>query len=188
MHDFKVKIDGEVHTINIVDFKYQPELTKELDDLNSGFDQDIINEIVLWKVNRYAPVRPQSLALLNKIKKSGHVLNIELTREVLFSLLDDRGIALAMASTILRFKNPDVYQIIDQRVYRYLYGELPQFPKRKDEIIELYIQYLHRLRLECDKQSIAFCDADRLFYMADKKMKKYENLNNYGSKQNKDNG
>jgi hypothetical protein len=36
-------------------YRYQPNLTRKLDALGSAsFDQEIINEIVLWKVNRYA--------------------------------------------------------------------------------------------------------------------------------------
>lgn len=36
------------------DYKYQKELTENLDKLDGDFSQNILNEIVLWKVNRYA--------------------------------------------------------------------------------------------------------------------------------------
>ena len=36
------------------EFDYQKSLTTKLDKLNSDFNQEIINEIVLWKVDRYS--------------------------------------------------------------------------------------------------------------------------------------
>lgn len=45
-----------------------------------------------------------------------------MAEEILRKLLMTPGIRLPMASTILRFKNPNVYQIIDQRAYRFLTG------------------------------------------------------------------
>ena len=105
-------------------YKYQAELTLELDKLETNFNQEIINEIVLWKVNRYVLMQKDTLELLNKIKKTDNILNEELTILILKKLLDkdQKGIQLAMASTILRFKNPSIYQIIDQRVYRFIYN------------------------------------------------------------------
>jgi hypothetical protein len=37
------------------DFKYDynPDLTKALDSIKDDFDQEILNMIALWKVNRY---------------------------------------------------------------------------------------------------------------------------------------
>ena len=51
-------------------YSYQTELTEKLDNLNSNFDQKIINEIVLWKVNRYANIENETLELINRIKKT----------------------------------------------------------------------------------------------------------------------
>ena len=104
-------------------FDYQTDLTNKLDNFNQAFDQQIINEIVLWKVNRYAPVTKETIELLNKIDANSTELEIKLTREVLKSLLETKGIQLPMASTILRFKNEKIYQIIDQRVYRIINKE-----------------------------------------------------------------
>ena len=39
------------------------------------------------------------------------------------NVLECKGIDLAMASTILRFRNPNVFQIIDKRAYRAVYGK-----------------------------------------------------------------
>ena len=104
-------------------YNYQSDLTSKLDKLDTDFNQEIINEIVLWKVNRYAAVDNETLNLINQIKKDDTQINPELTGAILLRLLskEQKGFRLAMASTVLRFRNPKIYQIIDQRVFRFLY-------------------------------------------------------------------
>ena len=46
-YDFKIISDD-------YEFKYQESLTKKLDSSTEDFSQEKLNEIVLWKVNRYA--------------------------------------------------------------------------------------------------------------------------------------
>ena len=151
-------------------YKYQEELTPKLDELEADFNQEIINEIALWKVNRYVLMQEDTLELLNKIKKSDDKLNEDLTKQILERLLEkhQKGIQLAMASTILRFKNPSIYQIIDQRVYRFIYGEPLKYPNNIDDQINLYLKYLNDLREKC-KDNIPFEESDRILYSADKK-------------------
>ena len=110
------------------------------------------------------------MELLNKIKKSDDKLNEDLTKQILERLLEkhQKGIQLAMASTILRFKNPSIYQIIDQRVYRFIYGKPLKYPNTIDEQINLYLKYLNDLREKC-KDNIPFEESDRILYSADKK-------------------
>ena len=82
---------------------------RELDlESNSGklFNQSMINKIVLFKVNRYAEIPDHILDELNKISSKGRVIDKELTRSVLHKLLMQKGIRMAMASTILRFSIP----------------------------------------------------------------------------------
>ena len=55
-------------------YEYQKDLTAELDKLNADFNQDVINEIVLWKVNRYTKVSDEALSLLNKISRNETVI------------------------------------------------------------------------------------------------------------------
>ncbi|WP_140936839.1 hypothetical protein [Sphingobacterium lumbrici] len=110
-----------------VTYNYQDELTAKLDNLNSDFDQNIVNEIVLWKVSRYALLDIETLKLINQISKDDTQLNYELTNDILLRLLSNKqkGVRLAMASTILRFKNPKIYQIIgivkDRQSYHHKY-------------------------------------------------------------------
>lgn len=163
-------------------YSYQTELTSKLDNLNSDFDQEIINEIVLWKVNRFAFVDNDTLNLLNQIKKTDTVLNPKLTETILLNLLhkDQKGIRLAMASTILRFKNPTIYQIIDQRVYRFIYGtELKYSETDITQQITIYLDYLAKLKQICLDQKIKFEMADRIFYSMDKVYNANIKINGY---------
>lgn len=152
-----------------VNYKYQLELTSKLDDLDNDFNQEIINEIVLWKVNRYSFLDDETLSLLNKITKDNLIIDVEHTTKILTELLNTKGIQLAMASTILRFKNPNIYQIIDQRVYRFVYGvEMPKYFSSVEKQIDFYIEYLQKLRQVCIEKEIDFNLSDRIIYELDK--------------------
>ena len=116
------------------------------------------------------------------------VFEKEYTREILRLLLseENKGIRLPMASTILRFKNPSIYQIIDQRVYRLFYGESLKLPTYNSEAarekqVKMYLDYLGDLRKACTRFSIPFEVSDRDFYKADKRLNKGKRLANYGS-------
>lgn len=164
---FDIEITKE--DLQNVNYKYQLELTSKLDGLDDDFNQEIINEIVLWKVNRYSFLDDETFSVLNKINKVDLVLHIELTTEILTKLLNTKGIQLAMASTILRFKNPDIYQIIDQRVYRFVYGiEMPKYFSSIEKQIDFYIEYLQKLKQVCIEKAIDFNLSDRIIYELDK--------------------
>ena len=164
---FDIEITNE--DLQNVNYKYQLELTSKLDGLDDDFNQEIINEIVLWKVNRYSFLDDETFSVLNKINKVDLVLDIELTTEILTKLLNTKGIQLAMASTILRFKNPDIYQIIDQRVYRFVYGiEMPKYFSSIEKQIDFYIEYLQKLKQVCIEKGIDLNLSDRIIYELDK--------------------
>ena len=148
---------------------YQPELTTKLDALSGDFDQAILNEIVLWKVNRYVGLGESIFQLINELPTH---FDEEKTIAVLKVLLEQPGIRLPMASTILRFKNPDIYQIIDQRVYRLLYGESLKNSTNIEKQINLYLDYLSELKAVCKAKSIPFAHSDRILYNVDKRINK----------------
>ena len=185
--DFKLEKDDHL-------YDYQDDLTTKLDKLNNPFDQQIINEIVLWKVNRFASPTVQTLDLLNQIDSKSTDLDINLTTEILKALLKTKGIQLPMASTILRFKNKNVYQIIDQRVYRIIYKDkklkLNTYLNDKNltDQIELYLKYLTDLKSICSSINIQFDKADRILFMADRRINKNIPLDNYSSNVAKRNG
>ena len=162
-----------------VAYNYQNELTAKLDNLKYDFDQNIINEIVLWKVSRYALLDTETLKLINQISKDDTELDLKLTNEILSRLLsnEQKGVRLAMASTILRFKNPKVYQIIDQRVFRIIYGKkMPKYFSSIETQINLYLEYLQKLRNVCNEKGIKYELSDRIIYELDKEFNKDEKI------------
>ena len=169
------------------DFDYQESLTVRLDKVRTDFDQSIINEIVLWKINRYAGLDDDLIRKLNLIRNEDVKIDENLTRDVLRGLLSTKGIQLPMASTILRFKNPKLFQIIDQRVYRFIYGKklavgYSHGKKGAEGQIDLYFEYLAQLRSASEKLKIKFELSDRIFFMADKRLNSEEILDNYSRK------
>ncbi len=170
--------DISFHTEIINKYDYQKELTNKLDLVDTEFDQAIINEIVLWKVNRFVKIDSDTFVLLNQIKSSDAQINISLTKSILQKLLATHGVRIALASTILRFKNPNIYQIIDQRVYRFIHpnGEELKNTKSINETIEMYLEYLERLRIVCNTYKIKYNEADRILYLMDKDNNKENKL------------
>lgn len=163
-------LDKSEIDISLKDYDYQPKLTEKLVNLSGDFTQEIINEIVLWKVNRYSEIDEETRNLLNQITEETDKLDVEFTRILLKKMLALPGIRLPMASTILRFKNPNIYQIIDQRAYRFLNGEeLKSFFSNIDLQVKYYLDYLVELRMKCEEYAIPFEIADQIFYQLDKK-------------------
>lgn len=160
------------------EYTYQEKLTGKLDaSWNRPIDQSLVNEILLWKVDRYSLLGENSLELLNSIDPRSKVLSKSLTEEVLTQLLSTEGIGLPVASTILRFRNPNVYQIIDQRAYRFIYGKELNLPTYKSEKaksgqIELYIAYLEKLKEVAEYLGCEFSILDRALYLEDQKLNK----------------
>jgi hypothetical protein len=75
-----------------------------------------------------------------------------------------------MASTLLRFRNPSVFQIIDRHAYRAVYGKAyPLYtasPIRQK--LSVYFQYLDDLLELCRRKRLVYRTIDRLLYMFDK--------------------
>lgn len=155
-------------------FGYQSELTKKLDFNSSGqLNQNWVNEVVLWKVNRYAVLDSESIQMLNQIDPASKVIDEDFTRKIIPILLSQKGVRLPMASTFLRFRNPFIYQIIDQRAYRFAMGSdlissTFQTAVSKEKASELYLEYLRKLQEISSERNQPFEFLDRVLYMADK--------------------
>ncbi len=165
-------------------FKHEPELTKKLDSRNGPFDQSVINEITLWKVGRYAHIDGRLLTDLNCIQKTDKRFSRSKIKEILVRLLEARGVGMPMASTFLRFRNPSLFQIMDQRVYRVVYGEEMSLPRRstvadRENIADIYFAYLNKLCDTCARLKIPFEKSDRILYLIDKCINKGIKLKNY---------
>jgi thermostable 8-oxoguanine DNA glycosylase len=172
--DFEIKEED-------FEYNYQSSLTTKLDSYTLPFNQEVVNEIVLWKVNRYAELSTETLSLINEIDSEW---DEALIRNVLYALLSEKGVQLPMASTILRFKNKHLFQIIDQRVYRILYEDELKLNQQKTESnilkqIDLYLLFLKDLRDACAKLNIPFEMSDRVLYNADRRINPTEKLKNY---------
>ena len=156
-------------------FDYQKSLTTKLDKLNSDFNQEIINEIVLLKVDRYSLFDNELISLLNQIPKAGKIIDTGFKNKILIKLLNTKGVGLPMASTILKFKNREIFQIIDQRVYRILYGKPLKISSslsetKINETIMIYNNYLDKLSKVSKALKVKFEDSDRVLYMLDKRV------------------
>lgn len=159
------------------EYRYQPTLTSKLDGMNaSEFDREAFYEIVLWKLNRFPQIDDrllESLKELSLLEPRQH----RRAASQLRSLLECQGIALPMASTVLRFINPNVFQIIDDRVYRIVYPGKSKYPSKPlkvsttylDNSESIYFDYLDALH-EISSEELPFFEADRILYQLDIKL------------------
>jgi thermostable 8-oxoguanine DNA glycosylase len=91
-------------------------------------------------------------------------------KAALATLLREPGVDLAMASTFLRFRNSQTFQIIDRHAYRAVYGEdYPLYSSSSNDAkIELYVCYLDRLFALAESKKVDFKILDRVLYLLDK--------------------
>ena len=137
-------------------------------------NRDIINEIVLWKMNRRPQVTEElidAIFSLKEIKTPLQVLTDEKTERVVEKLLQTKGMQLPMASTVLHFYYPEIFPIIDQRAYRELYAmDYPKTMTKIPMLTELYLKYIKDCweyqQEKCPE--IAFSQIDKVLYQIDK--------------------
>ena len=137
-------------------------------------NRDIINEIVLWKMNRRPQVTEElidAIFSLKEIKTPLQVLMDEKTERVVEKLLQTKGMQLPMASTVLHFYYPEIFPIIDQRAYRELYAmDYPKTMTKIPMLTELYLKYIKDCweyqQEKCPE--IAFSQIDKILYRLDK--------------------
>ena len=155
-------------------------ISRDFDRLNTYLPllQDEVSKKYYLESNYLGKISPKDIRNFAQISGISHLypsLDISFLRE----LLDTHGVKLAMASTILRFRNPNLYQIIDQRVFRFIYPnkDLSKITTKKVEQIEIYLQYLEDLREICQSKNVDFNLSDRIFYALDKEKNKDHKLN-----------
>jgi thermostable 8-oxoguanine DNA glycosylase len=126
-----------------------------------------VNEIVPWKVNRYAPLSPAAMEALNNVvglQPGSH----RSARSVVLKLLEEHGVDLPMASTLLRFRNPRTFQIIDRHAYRALHGTDLRLSGSKLRKTELYLGYLDSLLELAQMKNVEFSKLDHALYEFDR--------------------
>jgi len=149
---------------------------KTMDDMSN------LNELLLWKANRNIKIDTSTIKLLNSIDIQNTEMDKEKTTKILEELLNTKGVRLVLASTILEYYNPDIYQIIDKRIYRLLYEKKIDLKYNKkypqsdwsDHII-LYFKYLKDLREACVKHSVSFTNSDQVLPYIEKKKQRLKN-------------
>ena len=154
-------------------------LTFSLDGkVNQDFDQELINEIVLWKINRYVTTYNskwlEDFNKLKDIKENEFESKKDWIDGIIERMQDSNGIRLPMASTMLRFRNPNIFQIIDVRTFRVIFENEDDYLIKKkkldannEESRSIYFDYLTKLRKYCDLNKIVFSEADRILYQYD---------------------
>lgn len=132
---------------------------------------DIINSIVLWKINRQVDIKHDLIQEIKELSKnlksykdfSNYKIGV---RDRFNDLLGCKGVRAAMASTILKMFMPEALPIIDKRAYREIYRE-----DMPDKISgDKYVDYVEKVITQYNKISgiIEFSDMDKLLYQYDK--------------------
>lgn len=159
------------------EYTYQPELTARLDRLQpEDLTTEVFYEIVLWKLSRFPQLSTDLLTEIKEVAKLEPKEHRKATKQ-LRALLRTPGVALPMASTVLRFLNPNVFQIIDDRVYRIIHPGKAKYPIKPLKLNEkylttsesIYFAYLDALHEQACEQ-LPFKDADRILYQLDIKL------------------
>lgn len=135
----------------------------------------IIDKIVLWKLNRMVYIDDATiiqLYSLKEIKNADDALNLyrDEVYQVLVSLLNSKGVRLAMASTFLHFFNKNSFPIFDQRAYRVIYKRDYKASTVSETNAELYLDYLKKcIDYYNDNLNglIQFSELDKYLYQID---------------------
>ena len=160
------------------EYSYQPSLTEELDHHSGIVDESFVHKVVLWKTNRYPILADGAIDLINSVDRNRTTIDKAEVEELIECLCGkSKGFRLPMASTLMRFLNPHVYQILDRRVYRVLDSDTYREPTTVAKKVDCYLNYIARLREACQKHDVEFEVADRVFYVLDKTVNANEKLN-----------
>jgi len=89
-------------------------LTTKLDSDSSDFNQNKLNEIVLWKVNRYAKFDSETIALINSINPTESKLDKKKQERFLKHCLKQKESNFQWHHHP-EIRNPRIYQIIDPK-------------------------------------------------------------------------
>jgi hypothetical protein len=131
-------------------------------------DVDIINNIVLWKLNRQITVDSETVELLNTVartvKSPQEALSNPNVPELINDLLKSPGIRLPIASTILKFYQPKAFPIIYRRAFHQLFNTKLE----ENAGVESYFQYIRKCIEVRQQYKIPFEKVDEVLYQKDK--------------------
>lgn len=131
-------------------------------------DNDIINQIVLWKINRQVELDSETIEYINSIanatKGPAEALANKDLSWLIERLIGSKGVGLPVASAIMKQYCPQAFPIIDQRAYYALYGE--RLPLNAG--VDVYLDYLGRCASIAKEHKIPFENVDEVLYQIDK--------------------
>lgn len=161
---------------------------------NESESAAVVNEIVLWKLNRQVEIDNRLLERIKALKCSRKYFKNRTQEEqkeiesILNELLNSVGVKIAMASTILKMFHPDIFPIIDRRAYHCMWiykkrikesansqpedseSELKEYWGKKKNI-EIYLQYMddcYEYFYDVLQEKIEFQKVDQILYQIDK--------------------
>lgn len=138
---------------------------------------DVVNQVVLWKVNRQVKLDDETKTKLLEIKSISSIDEVLSSKrnqvvEILSLLLKTKGVKLPMASTILHFFNENSFPIIDQRAYYIAMGQqIYPFNLCNSDIrfaIKTYFEYLNKCIEWSNKLNVTISVIDKYLYQMDK--------------------
>lgn len=164
------------------EYNYLLDETDVLDRLclnTEEFNREKLYEIMLWKLNRLPVIDDNLIKKMRTVSTFTSKNHRSEANEIVKDLLIVKGMALPMVSTILRFLNPSVFQIIDDRAFRVVFSgdKIKKYqakPQKMTEMylentIEIYFKYLDKLHSICSDK-LPFDKLDRILYQLDIKL------------------
>ena len=141
--------------------------------------ENIVNEIVLWKLNRMVFIDDdvlKELKMISNINSPSDAIGIDLnrTKRLVRGLIKSKGVKLPMASSLMHFFNPNVFPIFDQRAYRVIYLANYNANNNVENNIDLYVDYLKKCIAYYNKNQLdkffPFSEIDKYLYQLDKEI------------------
>lgn len=127
---------------------------------------DDLRRIALWKYDRIIEVDDEFLFYLySVISPEGVCIDDKKVQEVISRLVECEGVGFPLASTILKFINPDVFPIIDVRAYRAIYGRKIYYSQYN---LERYIEYTKIIYRIKEELGLPLSEVDERLYVFDK--------------------
>lgn len=131
-------------------------------------DADILNAIVLWKINRQVKLDFRTIEQLNSI--TAEVTSPETAlahkdlRWLVEKLIGSKGVGLPVASAILKQYCPNAFPIIDQRAFFLLHCQ--RLPNNAG--VNIYLNYIKDCADIASNYGIPFEKVDEVLYQIDK--------------------
>ncbi len=133
----------------------------------SDIQMDDIRRIALWKYDRIIEIDDMFCTQLYHVASKEKIsIEHKEAQEIIAKLVSSEGVGFPLASTILKFINPDVFPIIDVRAYRAIYGKKINYSQYN---LKIYVEYAKRIYAIRDRLQISLSEVDERLYEFDKK-------------------